>query len=144
MVGVQQAVAATDPLKEKPRGDCLRACLCSVLELPIDAIPNVIAEDDWWERLTDHLREHHGFELWNFDFDEGTERFAPLGYWIAAVPSLNLPPAENGEPYLHAVVMKGERLAWDPSAKRRYEQVALDEVHGAKVLVPLDPARTRA
>lgn len=30
-----------------PGGDCLRACIASILEAPIEDVPNFAAEDDW-------------------------------------------------------------------------------------------------
>ena len=51
---VQQTIKGTEG------GDCLRACVASILELPIEAVPNFGGEppfDQWMKRLIQWLNE---------------------------------------------------------------------------------------
>ena len=93
---------------DSKKGDCFRACLTSILDMPNDeSLPNV---DDprWFARWYEILGEmgiHIAFEhkaCWR------------EGYWIADVKSLNF---EGGK---HAIVMNGTKVAHDPSTKKRY------------------------
>jgi len=36
---------------DKKVGNCFASCVASVFELPLDAVPNFCAHEDWWERL---------------------------------------------------------------------------------------------
>lgn len=89
-------------------GDCFRACVATILNLPIDSLPNDHS-DRWmftWEKL---LREygvstHYTTACWH------------EGYWIASVPSKNFESVD------HAIVMKGQKVFFDPSTKKRHRK----------------------
>lgn len=91
------------------KGDCFRACMASMLELPNSTDLPHIESEMWpleWERFLDRFGMGYGHDakaIWR------------QGYWIASVPSLNF---ENGG---HAIVMLGSEVAHDPSTKKRYE-----------------------
>lgn len=91
-------------------GDCFRACIASIMELPNgDDLPN------------DHTLEwHFRWQEWLAQFGISLEfdakRIWRETYWIASVPSKNLESAT------HAIVMQGSRVAFDPSNKRRYRK----------------------
>jgi hypothetical protein len=123
------------------RGDCVRACVTSILGLPIDSIANVVAFEDWWGLLRLEVNRF-GFEVAYVDvaFEP------PMGYWIATVPSLNLPPEPDGERAMHCVVARGYELIHDPACGKRYDAESwvaawnAGEVVAGKVLYPIDPA----
>lgn len=124
-------------------GDCFRACVCSLLELPHEAFESpspALPHNEWavaWQR---QLMER-GFWMAGIEVDPDDEPwYASPGYWIASVPSLNLGTDENGDPIRHAVVMHGTELAHDPSTQNRYTTSPIKSVLGARWLVPLDPA----
>ena len=54
MTPVDQRVLDHDPARGR-FGDCLRACVASVLELPYEAVPQFAVADDWVERLQEWL-----------------------------------------------------------------------------------------
>ena len=92
------------------KGDCFRACVASILELPNDdRLPN---EHDGNYLLA--WQEFLGQFGLSVEFD--TTRIWRDGYWIASVTSKNLDGAT------HAIVMKGTQVAWDPSTKKRYRK----------------------
>jgi hypothetical protein len=40
-------------------GDCLRACVASLLDLPYDTVPHFGLYVSWWDTLRRWVREHH-------------------------------------------------------------------------------------
>ena len=133
-----QTLLGGDDVPEEERGDCVRACITSLLGLPIDAAENVQG-DDWWGRWQDFVGGY-GFEL---TVIYPKQMFAPpAGLWLCVVPSLAL----DGN---HCVIAKGTTLFHDPGMKRRYttdEWAALwqdERVLEGWLLVPLDPAVLR-
>ena len=38
-----------------PEGNCVQACVASILELPLDEVPNFILEDDWFAALREFV-----------------------------------------------------------------------------------------
>jgi hypothetical protein len=47
------------------RGDCFRACVASILELPIEDVPHFVAiEKDWWGEVQRWLAKWDLFALW--------------------------------------------------------------------------------
>jgi hypothetical protein len=111
------------------RGDCVPACIASILGVPIDAVENCHGEG-WWDRLQATVGSH-GFCLAVIDVNLEP----PPTYWIASLPSLNLAakpmpwwvanlldrPRETQQP-LHSVVAHGYELVHDPSLGKRYDE----------------------
>lgn len=125
------------------QGDCFRACICSILELPLDAFesPSPSLPYDQWNAMWQRQLMERG--LWMCGIEVNSDDppwYASPGYWIASVPSLNLGTDDNGDPLRHAVVMRGAELAHDPAMRQRYTRSPIDVVLGARWLVPLDPA----
>jgi len=98
---------------ERGRGDCLRACLASILELTPDQVPNFsdfarYAEDESWAK-----------PMWNFLRERGLEFYSvypplkPHGYCIAVGKSPNIVGCT------HAVVWRYDRLVHDPNPSRK-------------------------
>lgn len=125
---------------EEERGDCVPACITSILGLPLDAIANTHGKG-WWDRLQAECARH-GYCLAQLDVTLA----APPGYWIANVPSLNLPPEPDGKIAHHSVVARGDELVHDPSTRKRYDEAAWVHVWNEGLiaegwaLLPLDPA----
>lgn len=109
-----------------PYGNCLPACIASLLHLELDEVPNVCAEGDGWlERLARWLRPRG---------------LAPL--LIAGGPPPVLGDAlcivsgqsPRGD-FLHATVWRGQTLVHDPHPSRH----GIGDARDTLVLVPLDP-----
>ena len=95
-----------DPTKH---GDCFKACIASIFELPLDEIPYFVHhEDTWWSEFT----------LWCKD----TQQIIPMWlhgltdpklqtYYIASVPSPRSTPESLAN---HEIVMKGSEVVHDP------------------------------
>lgn len=134
----QTAVGGDDLLVDE-RGDCVRACMTSILGLPLDSAKNVHGTD-WWQRWQEFVG-CYGFELLII---YPKQMYAlPSGYWMAVVPSLTMKAN-------HCIVAKGRDLFHDPGMKRRYTTAEWDAlwadngiIYEGWLLVPLDPAEAR-
>jgi hypothetical protein len=119
------------------RGDCWDACLASILEVPITAVPVPHSDDPehhWWDESQRALRPHGYYAV------SANPAIWPDGYWIAAVPSLNL-KKPDGSPVPHVVVMLGGEVAHDPCLGDRYPvgtPIEDLEMLDAFVLVPVE------
>lgn len=94
---------------DKGRGDCLRACIASILELPNDdRLPNI--HGSTWYSTWQKWFGQFGLSM---EYDD--QRIWRESYWIASVKSKNYNDGTT-----HAIVMKGQEVAFDPSTKKRY------------------------
>ena len=93
-------------------GDCFRACVASMLELPNDDnLPN--PHGDAW--LTEWLKWFGGIGLrlsWHH------KSIWRDGFWIASVQS------KNFENTTHAIIMRGLHVFFDPSLGEKYSKGA--------------------
>lgn len=125
------------------RGDCVRACITSILGLPINAIENCHGEN-WWSLLRGELCKF-GYDIANLDLNWEP----PLdAFWIASVPSLNLGPEPDGKLSMHCVVARGYTLIHDPALGDKYNYEIWSEAWNNKkisgwVLIPLNPAKMK-
>ena len=151
MIPVKQTLTGGPDGPPELAGDCHRACLCSLLELPIDALSNWVAHDDWQGRVNEELVGHGYWEV-GIELDPRNEdHYRPClehwispGFWIAQVASLNLTGTYEGtdRPLQHVVVMEGRQLVWDPAIRRTYQLgTPVDELElwGISWLVACDP-----
>jgi hypothetical protein len=97
-----------------PGGNCFAACMASILELPLETMPDFTPFDDWTVRWNRWLRPmnlaimHTSVSETNF---EAWRQECMPGYTIPAVES------PRG-PWLHAVVALDGELVWDPHPER--------------------------
>ena len=82
-------------------GNCLAACIASILECDIERLPNY--HDGSWFWDWEKFLEPHGIALL------GNASYYWNSYWIGVVPSL------NNDGRHHAVVMLDNKLAHDPN-----------------------------
>jgi hypothetical protein len=139
-----QTKAGGGHVPPEERGDCVPACIASILRLPIDAIGNTHG-DGWWDRLQVEVAKH-GYTLAILDM----KLSPPPTYWIASLPSLNLPPEPDGKQPWHSVVAHGYDLVHDPSLGKRYDDALwaeawnADKVAEGWALVPLEAREENA
>ena len=116
---------------DKGIGDCFRACLASFLELPNDerlpdGYESVSPWDDWLEQFGMTLN-YSQTAIWR------------EGYWVASVKSKNYSDGTT-----HAIIMKGHKVAFDPSTKKRYrtgtDLLQTDDVVGGWWIEVTDPS----
>lgn len=141
MIPVVQSIVG-DGRDGRPNGDCFRACVASIFELPLDQVPHFLEPQvsRWFLRAQEWLKQ---FAL-ALDYDSHPAAARPprypRGWWIASVESELFPGSQ------HAVVMRGIeldtdeppwRVAWDPSPRPRTTPYVF---RGATWFVALDPA----
>lgn len=115
------------PVEEQ--GDCLAACVASILAVPVEVIDFPLG-DDWWDRLHEKLAVY-GYCIANVKIDAA----APRGLWIATVPSLNLIPKPGDKQILHCVVARDNELVHDPCKSQRYDDQAWAELWNAEKII---------
>lgn len=59
-------------------GDCLRACLASLLDVKTEQVPHYMMFDDWREKLNAWLEQERGMALVELDAERGLDRLYPL------------------------------------------------------------------
>ena len=95
----------------KPDGDCFAACIASILEVPLEELPNLngYSDDEWWLKTQQWVEENTCYSYIEVSITT-LEEAAPIfgnSYWIATGKS------PRGD-YNHAVVfLKGE-MVHDP------------------------------
>lgn len=105
-----------------PEGNCLMACVASILEVDLEALPDLYEaqqereDGSWWNALHEALKER-GWSCVYVGWD--TDIAAPQGYAIAGGDS----PREDvvndkGENAGHTVVVKDGRVVHDPHPSR--------------------------
>lgn len=102
---------ADDPAKT---GNCLSACIASILELPIEDVPTFAAHEDWWERAVAWLDER-GHTIWpipTWILDALTVSPDALDCWYIACGK-----SPRGD-FNHGVVASGAHIAHDPHPSR--------------------------
>jgi hypothetical protein len=123
------------------RGDCLKCCIASLLELDYDDVPHFAAMGDmWWIEWTNWLAAR-GWQLYNAyhrvaDDDPARLTGYTCGYWLASVTSRRTRP--DGSNISHMILMRDGEVAWDPHPARADGHLGFTE---GQILVPLDPAR---
>lgn len=91
-------------------GDCFRACVTSILEVPNDDTYPNCDDVNWYSDWNKFLAE------FGMSLQSDNKKIWRQGYWIAGVPS------KNFKTCTHAIVMKGYKIAFDPSTKKRYRK----------------------
>lgn len=108
-------------------GNCFAACLASVLELPLEQVPNFMDEGTgWYDRYNDWLA---GRNLRIFTYRGDLK--PPTGYAILGAGS----PRFNG---MHAVVTHNGEIVWDPHPQ---SEMGVGEWIDWTLIIPLDPAK---
>ena len=117
-----------------PGGNCFSACVASLLELPIDAVPYFMGDAPagepfaWFDGFLDWLR---GFGLWAIPLPVGNG-WEPEGLCILSGKS------PRGSFY-HSVVARGLEVVHDPHPSRAGLLSHVDAI----VLVPIEPKAAR-
>ena len=88
-------------------GDCFRACIASVLELPADAVPHFALLGNRWSRVADAFCEALSRDL---EWHDGEP---PDDIW--AIVTVQSP---RGSDVRHSVIYRGGKMVHDPHPSR--------------------------
>lgn len=91
-------------------GDCFAACLASLLELPIEVIPNDHSEE--WFTIQKIFLGQFGLSLTYHNAQSPIWDSSP---WIASIMS------QNYDGVTHAIIMQDGDVLFDPSTKKRHK-----------------------
>lgn len=121
MIPVDQTILSS----ESDKGNCLAACVASILEVPLETVPNFIEETSWFSSLRKFLLQHgyHLFEL--------TPNYSLPVFHLMIGPG---PRSRDGKPIHHSVVGKGGVIVHDPHPSKS----GLLEVEYFLVFLPVD------
>lgn len=92
------------------QGNCFAACIASILEIPIEDVPNFCVDypEDWFFRASDFVRDRYGYVFVMFLHNNSIgDTVSRMGYSIVGGKS---PRGDFG----HSVVYYSDRLAHDP------------------------------
>lgn len=99
---------------ESGSGDCFAACIASLLEMPLEEVPNFCAEGEEWPINAINWYRGQGFAILEFDYSDQPDSVA-----IAEMKSLGGYCIVSGQSSrfdcLHAVIYKDGELIHDPS-----------------------------
>lgn len=101
------------------RGDCVRAVIASLLDLPITDVPHFVqihadGGRNWWEHITGWL---HARGLALYAVDPSIPALAPRPgeyYWVSGGSPRGQFTGPHVFSFLHAVIYRDEQLAHDP------------------------------
>lgn len=142
MIEVEQTICVP------PKGDCLRACVASIFELPIDQVPNFIEASNfkkaadgewhgdptngWWDALVSWSQDR-GYTVLDVPYLHGVT-VGP--YNGEPVPVIAVVPSPRGC-YNHCIIaciVTGEIL-WDPFPKDKMTGVIPEDTAWWKMFV---------
>lgn len=89
--------------------DCVRACVASLLGLPLVDVPRFCPES-WGDELDEWLKTR-GWGFINVAFTGEQKDGVPRGFTIGAIPSPSYP-----EGWMHSVICLDGRIVWDPKS----------------------------
>lgn len=112
-----------------PNGNCFAACVASLLEMPIEEMPNHHGKDNegWWTCWREWGTERN-ISFINF---QASDEYIPHGLTIASVKS------PRGD-FLHSVVSWAGKAIHDPHPERTAMGLKIIEY---TLMFPIDPSK---
>jgi len=110
MIPVEQTVLMP------PGGNCFQACMASILELPLDAVPDFMPFDDWTVRWNTWLRPMN-LAIMHCTLPQDPEEVQTFRQMC--MPGYTIPSADSPRgDWMHAVVAFDGEVVWDPHPRR--------------------------
>ncbi|NUP12948.1 MAG: hypothetical protein HOW73_43465 [Polyangiaceae bacterium] len=106
-----------------PGGNCFSACVASLLDLSIDAVPYFMGHDDWYRAFNEWLAPR-GYHALTFQ----------VGDWVPPADAVLILGGQSPRG-AHAVVARGLTVVHDPHPSRD----GLVVIEDATFLIPLTP-----
>jgi len=118
-----------------PLGDCLRACIASIFEFPIDDMPNFWDQtqdtSEFWKLVNDWVSKNKGYRCISFEFKKKDRHLVDGILCIACAKS---PRCKDED---HAVVWR-DGIVHDPHPSNAG---LTEEPDTFTLFIPLDPRR---
>lgn len=141
MIKVDQTIV------NEENGDCTRACIASMLELPIDAVPNFIRfKNNWYLMMKDFLRrlnyDYTGTGYLNSKHSiELSESPNIKGFVMASVPSKTFP--QNGIGHSVVINLNGV-VVHDPNPNKLWQDVNVIKTNYLRSWALIEPINNYA
>lgn len=120
-----------DQTRDGETGNCYCAALASLLEVPLETMPDITADTmdgcNWLRFVRSYLWKHHRLAILSMD-SRLVSRVKPIGWHL-----MNGQSPRNSE-HGHAVVGWNGEIAHDPHPSR----AGLVKVHDYEFLIPVD------
>lgn len=146
--GVDQRVVTGDRRRRDGRtvdgatGDCLRACLATLLALPYADVPHLGDHGpSWWDALRRWGRGRRGIDFASIGVRDGSLRDVLAGD-LDGLHVIGVGTSPRG-PYTHSAVVDVDlRIVWDPHPSRAGVRGGVDSVIAVVRPYDFDPIRT--
>lgn len=114
-------------------GDCFRACIASILEVPIDAVPHFVLLGSRWSKVMNGYLEALSKDI---EWVKGTP---PDGVW--AIATVKSPRFLDGQrELLHSVIWRDGKVVHDPHPSRASMNATTDDITDYYMLTPDTPS----
>ena len=122
-------------IRGKVKGNCFAACMASILEMPLEAMPEYLDLPDQsrWLAVWREFLKPLGLGIAWFHHREGSECIPPRGYSIAAMRA----PLDDAADNTHAVVCLDGLIEHDPLTGK---ETPLNQFVHWYVITTLNPA----
>ena len=127
MKPVSQTVFGND------KGNCLAACFASVLEIPIEKVPNYIGYENWFEKFDNFVAEH-GYRIFWYKMKKENEYEDILGFTAKNCYLIACGKSPRGD-FDHCVIYKNGEMAHDPHPSNG----GIENVKDIMILVKINP-----
>jgi hypothetical protein len=95
-----------------PSGNCFQACMASLLELPLEEVPDFMAADPWWPAMEAWLAPRGLYPVGLLcEGQDSRDGWVPRGLHILGGRS------PRGD-FDHVVIAHGREIVWDPHPSR--------------------------
>ena len=109
------------------RGDCTRACVASMLNLEIDAVPNFILYGEKWFKIFWPFMKALGYEYYGVGWPKGDKY--PKGHILGESPNIDgyviaSVPSKTFDDVGHSVIINLEGLVvHDPNPNKAWQDI---------------------
>lgn len=126
-----------DGREGRPAGNCHAACIASILELPIENVPNfaALSDEEFEPRRAKWLREQ-GFAVLSLSTEGGTEETVEAVRTAVSQLGYHIKSGMGPRGVRHSVVGYGDQIVHDP-----FPGGGGVEADWFTILIPLEPHR---
>ena len=103
-------------------GDCFRACIASILELPYDEVPHFVMEEDWLAKTSKWMHDR-GYTFVTIPYDGDVPLRDVLLAQSIQNPGMYYMLGGSSPLVNHTVVCLNDRIVHDPAGRPEGEQI---------------------
>jgi len=130
------------PIYTTDENDCLRCCLATILELPIEIVPNFFNGYRFHHtqfQAVDKWLTQYGYMTIELNYNEWVEAIKEFRS-LAIVTGIPLHNAHLKSARGHAVVVRGNKIVYDPAQKMKsIQEFSINHFINIHLFVKLNP-----